>query len=239
MKFDEFKEEMNKQIKSLQIKLNEEQMKAFYNFMNLLIEKNKEMNLTGITEPKEVILKHFIDSLTISKYIKNNKKVIDVGTGAGFPGVPLKIQNNSLEICLLDSLNKRISFLDEVIEENNIMRIEAIHGRAEEFGQNKEYREQFDYAVSRAVAPLNILLEYMLPFVNIGGMCICMKGNLSEDELKESKNAINILGGELKKTERFQLADTENKRTIILVKKTRNTPGNYPRNSGTPSKKPL
>ena len=239
MKFDEFKQEMNKQLKGLEIVLDEDQMRAFYSFMNLLIEKNKVMNLTGITEPKEVILKHFVDSLTISKYIENNHKVIDVGTGAGFPGIPLKIQNKTLDMVLLDSLNKRINFLNEVIEENKIEIIETIHGRAEDFGQNKKYRENFNVAVSRAVAPLNILLEYMLPFVKVGGTCICMKGNITDEEINASKNALQILGGNIEKIEKFNLANTDNKRTIFLVKKTKITPKTYPRNSGIPSKKPL
>lgn len=239
MEYKFFEEEMVKQLKGLQIELKEEQMQAFYKYMNMLIEKNKVMNLTGITEPKEIILKHFIDSLTISKYIANNKRVIDIGTGAGFPGIPLKIQNSTLEMCLLDSLNKRINFLKEFTKIINLTKIQSIHGRAEEYGKNKEYREFFDVAVSRAVAPLNVLLEYMLPFVKLNGKCICMKGNITDEELNDSKNAIKILGGEIERIEKFTLSNTDNNRTIILVKKTKTTPSLYPRNSGTPSKKPL
>ena len=239
MDYNSFKEEMNTQLKSLQIALNEDQIKAFYNFMNMLIEKNKVMNLTAIIEPKEIILKHFVDSLTIAKFMKHNDKVIDVGTGAGFPGIPLKIQNSTLEMCLLDSLNKRINFLNEVIEENNLKDVNTIHGRAEEFGQIKEYREKFDVAVSRAVAPLNTLLEYMLPFVKLNGVCICMKGKIKEEEVNETKNALEILGGKIEKIEQFNLPNTDNNRTVILVKKTKNTPTTYPRNPGMPSKKPL
>lgn len=239
MDYSVFKEELNKQLEIISIKLKDEQIKAFYNFMNLLIEKNKVMNLTGITDPKEIITKHFVDSLTISKFIQDNNKVIDIGTGAGFPGIPLKVLNNTLDICLLDSLNKRINFLNEVVEENQIKNIQLIHGRAEDYGQDLKYRENLDVAVSRAVAPLNILLEYMLPFVKIGGTCICMKGNITEEEINNSKNALNILGGEIEKMERFVLPNTDNNRTIIIVKKTKNTPKTYPRLSGTPSKKPL
>ena len=239
MDYSVFKEELNKQLEIISIKLKDEQIKAFYNFMNLLIERNKLMNLTGITDPKEIITKHFVDSLTISKFIQDNKNVIDIGTGAGFPGIPLKILNNTLKICLLDSLNKRINFLNEVVEENQIKNIQLIHGRAEDYGQDVKYRENFDVAVSRAVAPLNILLEYMLPFVKIGGNCICMKGNITEEEINDSKNALNILGGEIEKMERFVLPNTDNNRTIIIVKKTKNTPKTYPRLPGTPSKKPL
>ena len=239
MNYNDFKDEINKQLKSLSIELNEEQIHAFYKYMNMLVEKNKVMNLTGITEPKEVILKHFVDSLTIAKYLEANKKVIDIGTGAGFPGIPLKIQNNTLEICLLDSLNKRIGFLNEVITDNNLKDVQTIHGRAEDLGQKVSYREKFDIAVSRAVAPLNILLEYMLPFIKIDGKCICMKGNITDEEIMDSKNALKILGGEIEKIEKFTLSNTDNNRALILVKKTKTTPKAYPRNAGIPSKKPL
>ena len=207
--------------------------------MNLLIEKNKVMNLTGITEPREVILKHFIDSLTILKYIDKNSSVIDVGTGAGFPGVPLKIAENSLEMTLLDSLNKRINFLNEVIENTSLNNIKTIHGRAEEFGKNTEYREKYDISTSRAVAPLNILLEYMMPFIKVGGKCICMKGGNCEDEIEDTKNAIRILGGELEKIEKFNLPNSDNNRTILIIKKVKKTESQYPRNAGIPRKKPL
>ena len=239
MDFNSFKEEMNKNLNSLKIILNDEQMKIFYNFMNLLIKKNKVVNLTAITEPKEIIIKHFVDSLTIAQYLEDNQRLIDIGTGAGFPGIPLKINNSSLDICLLDSLNKRVNFLNEVIEENKLTKIQASHGRAEDFGQNQEYREKFDVAVSRAVAPFNILLEYMLPFVKVGGMCICMKGNMLDKELEDANRALNVLGGSIEKIQKFLLADTDNNRTIILVKKTNETPKTYPRKPGTPSKQPL
>lgn len=239
MDFEAFKEEMNKNLQSIDIKLTEGQIKAFYNYMDLLIEKNKVMNLTGITEPKEIILKHFIDSLTISKYIEKNKKVIDVGTGAGFPGIPLKISKDSLQLILLDSLNKRINFLNEVIEQNKLTNIKAIHGRAEDMARNKEYREAFDIAISRAVAPLNILLEYMMPFVKTNGFCICMKGNNCEEEIEKSKNAIKILGGEIEKIEKFKLANSDNNRTIIIIKKNKQISNQFPRNAGIPTKKPL
>ena len=239
MDFNYFKQEMNKYLKDLKIVLNDNQMQAFYSFMNLLIEKNKVMNLTRITDPKEIVLKHFVDSLTISKYIEDSKKVIDIGTGAGFPGIPLKIQNETLDMVLMDSLNKRINFLYEVIQDVKLEGINAIHGRAEEVGQNNMYREKFDIAVSRAVAPLNILLEYMLPFVRTNGICICMKGNITQEEINNSKNALNKLGGQIKQIEKFSLAKTENNRTIIIVKKTNQTPKTYPRSPGTPSKKPL
>lgn len=239
MEFNSFKEEMNIKLEALGLKLKDEQNKQLFDYMNLLIEKNKVMNLTGITEPKEIILKHFIDSLTTLQYINENDTVIDIGTGAGFPGIPLKIAKNSIEITLLDSLNKRINFLNEVIEKNNLNKIKTIHGRAEDFGQNSEYRENFDVAVSRAVAPLNILLEYMIPFVKIGGKCICMKGSNCDEEIENAKNAIAILGGKIEKIEKFNLPNSDNNRTIIIIKKVQKTGRQYPRKAGLPNKNPL
>lgn len=239
MDFDSFKKEMNINLMALNLKLNDSQIKNFYDFMNLLIEKNKVMNLTGITEPKEVILKHFIDSLTVLKYINENDNIIDVGTGAGFPGIPLKIAENSLEITLLDSLNKRINFLNEVIEKINLNKVKTIHGRAEDFGQDFKYREKYDVAVSRAVAPLNVLLEYMLPFVKVGGKCICMKGNNCDEEIENSKRAIEILGGKIEKIKKFNLPNSDNNRTIFIIKKVQKMNRQYPRKAGIPTKNPL
>lgn len=239
MDFEEFKKEMNINLKEIDLELTEKQLQNFYNFMNLLIEKNKVMNLTGITEPKEVILKHFIDSLTILKYIDKNSTVIDVGTGAGFPGLPIKIAEDTIEMTLLDSLNKRINFLNEVTESNELNKIHTIHGRAEDFGKDVKYREKFDIVTSRAVASLNVLLEYMLPFVKIGGKCICMKGSNCDDEIENAKNAIKILGGEIEKIEKFTLPNSDNNRTILIIKKVKKTERQYPRNAGIPTKKPL
>ena len=239
MDFDSFKKEMNINLMALNLKLDDSQIKNFYDFMNLLIEKNKVMNLTGITEPKEVILKHFIDSLTVLKYINENDNIIDVGTGAGFPGIPLKMAENSLEITLLDSLNKRINFLNEVIEKINLNKVKTIHGRAEDFGQDFKYREKYDVAVSRAVAPLNVLLEYMLPFVKVGGQCICMKGNNCDEEIENSKRAIEILGGKIEKIKKFNLPNSDNNRTIFIIKKVQKMNRQYPRKAGIPTKNPL
>lgn len=239
MDFNSFKAEMRLNLNALNLNFSDEKLKKFFDFMNLLLEKNKVMNLTGITEPKEVILKHFIDSLTILKYINENGSVIDVGTGAGFPGIPLKIVEDSLEITLLDSLNKRINFLNEVIENISLDKTKTIHGRAEDFGQDAAYREKYDVAVSRAVAPLNILLEYMLPFVKVGGKCICMKGSNCDEEIENAKNAIEILGGKIEKTEKFNLPNSDNNRTILVIKKTKKTSVQYPRKAGIPTKNPL
>ena len=186
MELEEFTLIFNNYLKDLELELKQEQIKKFYTYMNLLIEWNKRINLTAIIEPKEIILKHFIDSLTISKYIEDGANVIDVGTGAGFPGIPLKICRNNIKVTLLDSLNKRINFLNEVINELNLKDIEAIHGRAEELGKNKAYREKFSVSTSRAVANLSTLAEYLLPFVKVNGKCICMKGVEIEEELNSA-----------------------------------------------------
>ncbi len=239
MEFNEFKEKMIINVDKLGITLPEIQLKQFYNYMNLLIEWNKKINLTAITEPDEIILKHFVDSLTISKYISDGTKIVDVGTGAGFPGIPLKIYRQDLEITLLDSLQKRINFLDEVIRELNLEKIETVHSRVEDFGKDKKYREKFDIATSRAVANLATLSEYLLPLVKVGGKVISMKGSLIEEELEHSKNAIKILGGKVEKVDEFDLPNSDINRNIILIDKIKETPSKYPRKAGEPSKKPL
>ena len=239
MEFNEFKEKMIINVDKLGITLSEIQLKQFYNYMNLLIEWNKKINLTAIIEPDEIILKHFVDSLTISKYISDGTRVVDVGTGAGFPGIPLKIYRQDLEITLLDSLQKRINFLDEVIRELNLEKIETVHSRVEDFGKDKKYREKFDISTSRAVANLATLSEYLLPLVKIGGKVISMKGSLIEEELENSKNAIKILGGGIERVDEFDLPNSDISRNIILIDKIKETPNKYPRKAGEPSKKPL
>lgn len=239
MEFNEFKEKLIINVDKLGINLSEIQLKQFYNYMNLLIEWNKKVNLTAITEPDEIILKHFVDSLTISKYISDGTKVVDVGTGAGFPGIPLKIVRQDVDITLLDSLQKRINFLDEVINELNLEKITTIHSRVEDFGKNKKYREEFDIATSRAVANLSTLSEYLLPLVKVGGKVISMKGSLIQEELENSKNAIKILGGQIEKVDEFDLPNSDISRNIVLIDKIKNTPNRYPRKAGEPSKKPL
>ena len=239
MEFNEFKEKMIINVDKLGINLSEIQLKQFYNYMNLLIEWNKKINLTAITEPDEIILKHFVDSLTISKYISDGTKVVDVGTGAGFPGIPLKIVRQDVDITLLDSLQKRINFLDEVINELNLEKITTVHSRVEDFGKNKKYREEFDIATSRAVANLSTLSEYLLPLVKVGGKVISMKGSLIQEELENSKNAIKILGGKIEKVDEFDLPNSDISRNIVLIDKIKTTPNRYPRKAGEPSKKPL
>ena len=226
-------------LKEFNIEINEEQIKSFEKYMNLLLEWNEKINLTAITQPEEVKLKHFVDSLTVLKYINDDDKVIDIGTGAGFPGIPLKIMKENTKITLLDSLNKRINFLNIVIETLNLRNIQAIHGRAEEIARNKLYREKYDVAVSRAVANLSTLTEYMLPFVKVGGKCICMKGANVNEELERAQNAIKELGGEIERVDNFYLSDNDNERNIIVIKKVKETNLKYPRKAGTPSKEPL
>lgn len=235
----EFFEKLKEQAGKLNIELTNKQLEQFYLYMELLLEWNEKINLTAITDVDDIIKKHYIDSLTINKYIEENIKIIDVGTGAGFPGIPIKIVKENNEIVLLDALNKRLKFLEEVINKNNLMNIKTIHYRAEEAGRDKKYREKFDIATSRAVAPLNVLLEYMLPLAKVGGKCICMKGSNAKEEIEQSKNAIQILGGEIEKVEEFNLPDTDMARTIIIVRKVLNTPSKYPRKAGTPSKEPI
>ena len=238
MEFEIFSEELENAAKQIEIELTKKQIEKFYNYMNLLLEWNEKINLTAIIEPREVILKHFVDSLTIAKYIKENEKLIDVGTGAGFPGIPLSIVKENTDIVLLDSLNKRINFLEEIKQNLKLENITTIHGRAEEFGKNKKERETYDIATSRAVAPLNILLEYLLPLVKVGGKAICMKGSNIE-EIENAKNALEILGGKIEKIEEITLPNSDIKRNIIIVKKVKNTPSKYPRKAGTPSKEPI
>ena len=241
MNFTEFKNELNLGLEKLNIFLEEEQINQFYKYMNILIEWNKNINLTAITDPKEVILKHFIDSIYVLKNIEisSNSSVIDIGTGAGFPGIPLKIVRKDLNVTLLDSLNKRSMFLENVINNLGLKDISTIHGRAEEMGKNKKYREMFDYAISRAVANLTVLSEYMIPFVKLGGKSICMKGGNIKEELENSQKALGILCGNLIHVEEFNLLDTDIKRSLIIIEKCKITPIKYPRKPGTPVKEPL
>ena len=239
MEFEEFKREFEKYLAKMNISLLKEQYEQFYAYMELLIEWNEKMNLTAITDPKEIILKHFVDSLTITKYVEEGKSIIDMGTGAGFPGIPIKIYRKDVKVVLADSLNKRIKFLDEVIDKLKLENVETIHCRAEELGKNKQYREKFDYATSRAVANLSTLSEYLMPFVKLNGKCIFMKTIEVEEELEKAKKAIKTLGGKIEKVDKFEIPESDLGRSIIIVKKEKITPSKFPRKPGTPAKEPL
>ena len=221
--------------------LTEIQKQKFDDFYKLLEEWNYKIDITKIVEPEEVYIKHFLDSLLITKsgVIEKNQNIIDVGTGGGFPGIPLKIYNETLNFVLLDSLKKRINFLDVVVEKLNLDNVVPFHGRAEEVARKEGIRESFDIATSRAVAPMQTLLEYCLPFVKVGGYFIAMKGPNYKEELKNSKAAIKLLGGLLDRVVEYELPNELGKRTLILIKKIKATPYRFPRSGGKPKSKPL
>ena len=225
----------------LGITLSEQQKTQFLQYYELLVEWNSFMNLTAITEFDQVITKHFLDSLSLVKIcdVAQAGRILDVGTGAGFPGIPLKIIYPELEVVLLDSLNKRVKFLNEVIERLGLTGITAIHGRAEDIAKQKEYRGSFDLVVSRAVANLSSLSEYCLPFVKTGGLFVPYKSGSVDLELSEAEKAIKVLGGEYRDTVRFTLPDTDIDRTLVVIGKVKETPKKYPRKAGTPSKEPI
>lgn len=222
-------------------KLNDKQIENFKKFYTLLQDWNYKIDITKIVDEDEVYIKHFLDSLLITKsgVIEKNQKIIDIGTGGGFPGIPLKIYNNSLSFTLLDSLKKRINFLDIVKEDLKLENVENLHGRAEEIARKEEYREKYDVATSRAVANLQTLLEYCLPFVKVGGYFIAMKGPNFKEELKDSKGAIKILGGVLDKVIEYELPLSLGQRSLIVIKKIKATPHRLPRSGGKPRTKPL
>ena len=234
-------EQLKRKSEALNIVLDEKQLAMFETYYEMLVEKNKVMNLTAITEKNEVIDKHFIDSISLKKAmdVTNPVKVLDLGTGAGFPGIPLKIAYPNLQVTLLDSLNKRIKFLQEVIEELSLEEIDAIHGRAEDYAKQSGYREQFDICVSRAVANLATLSEYCLPYVKQGGCFISYKSGAVQEELEQSKKAIKELGGRVKEVIPFVLPDTDIERTFVVIEKVKQTPRKYPRKAGLPSKEPI
>lgn len=233
MKFEEILKEYN-------IDINPEQINQFEIYKKLLLEWNEKINITRITEAQEIYIKHFLDSLTLinTGLIKEGKSLIDIGTGGGFPGLPLKIMYPGLKISLMDSLNKRIIFLQEVIKELNLKNIEAVHGRAEEYGRKEDYREKFDLVTNRALANMSSLAEYSLPFVKKSGYFIAMKGSEYKEEVKEAKNAIDILGGKIVDIKEIRLPG-EILHSLIIVEKIRETPKKYPRAGGKPRTKPL
>lgn len=221
--------------------LTEEKEQQFLKFYEMLVEKNKVMNLTAITEFDDVVEKHFLDSISLCQVIDLSKSLtlLDLGTGAGFPGIPLKIMFPELKIILADSLNKRLLFLNEVIDELYLSDISTVHGRAEELSRKKDYRESFDLCVSRAVANLSTLSEYCLPFIHTSGKFVSYKSGEIEEEVKEAKKAVFVLGGEIEDVIHFTLPESDIKRSFVVINKVHTTPKAYPRKAGTPSKNPL
>lgn len=240
---EEFTRLLDSGCEELGIVLTEKQKEQFFKYFQLLTEWNQVMNLTAITEMPEVVTKHFVDSLLVVKVSDGIRteaySCIDVGTGAGFPGIPLKIAFPQLQITLLDSLNKRVGFLNTVIQELGLTGITAVHGRAEDFGRNKEYREQFDLCVSRAVANLSTLSEYCLPFVKAGGKFLPYKSGKVEEEAREAESAVKKLGGSMRETKTLVLPGTDVDRTFVPIDKINMTPKKYPRKAGMPGKEPL
>ena len=232
---------LTEKVKELSIVLNDKQIQQFEQYYNILVEWNKVMNLTAITEYEEVVEKHFLDSLTIVNaiHVKKIETLIDVGTGAGFPGIPLKIAFPHLKVTLLDSLNKRIKFLNEVINLLELNDIKATHGRAEDYAKQAEYREQYDICASRAVANLATLSEYCLPYVKVDGLFVPYKSGEIDEELKSSEKAVSILGGKVEEVVKFQLPGTDIGRSFVKIHKIKETKKKYPRKAGMPTKEPL
>lgn len=225
----------------LGLDIDDRMIDRFTKYKNLLIEWNKKINLTGITDEKEIMIKHFLDSLAcmLTGVVRNDSKIIDVGTGAGFPGIPLKVFNENLNLTLLDSLNKRIKYLETVCNELELSQVKFLHGRAEDYGRDEEYREKYDIAVARAVAELAVLCEYCLPFVKVNGYFIALKGPKAQEEIENAKKALNILGGEIVDILNVNLPYSDSGHNLVIIKKIKSTPSKYPRKAGMPTKKPL
>ncbi|ERI90522.1 16S rRNA methyltransferase GidB [Clostridiales bacterium oral taxon 876 str. F0540] len=238
MKFFEL---LNKACINEGLEFDEDKYNKLMQYKDLVIEWNEKINLTAITEEEEFIKKHFVDSIKAfrSLELKNSKKIIDVGTGAGFPGIPIKIIQPSVEVVLLDSLNKRVNFLNEVINKLGLKGITAIHGRAEDFAQDKKYREAFDAAVSRAVANMAVLSELCIPYVKVNGYFIALKGPAVDEEIKEGLKAVTTLGGAVERVIEVEVEDTDLNHNLVIIKKVKETPKVYPRKAGTASKKPI
>ncbi len=238
MEKNEFLEFMKEECEKNNIQISNEEIEKLYIYMKEILEWNEKVNVTAIKDEKEFIVKHFIDSLTIEKYISNGEKVLDIGTGAGFPGIPIKITKNKSHVDLVDSVNKKLNVIRDIIPKIKVEDIECIHTRAEDLAKNVKYRESYDVVTSRAVANLTTLVEYMLPFAKVGGKIICMKGPNVEEELTESKKAISILGGKIEQIKNINI-DSDYERNIIIIKKEKPTPKQYPRGQGKPLKEPI
>lgn len=235
--FDILKEACNNE----RLEFNEDMYNNFIKYKDLIKEWNQKINLTAITEDEEIIKKHFIDSIKVFKcsHVKNAKSIIDIGTGGGFPGIPMKIVNDKCNITLLDSLNKRINFLNLVIDDLSLNNIEAIHGRAEDYARESKYRQKFDLAVSRAVANLTVLLELCLPYVKVGGHFVALKGPAIDDEIKGAGNALKILGGKIEDIIAVDIEGSDLNHNLLVIKKVKDTPNKYPRKAGMVTKNPL
>ena len=233
---------LNNGLKALNISSTDDQIDRLVRFYEMVVETNKVMNLTSITDWDEFVDKHFLDSLVLESVfpeVKDVNKAIDIGTGAGFPGIPLAIMYPNIEFTLLDTLTKRINFLDEVCKELELDNISLIAGRAEDYGKDSSYREQYDLCVTRAVAEINVLSEFTIPFVKENGKIVFYKSNSVKEELEQGNNSINTLGGKLNNNIEVLIPNTEYKRNIIIIDKVENTPSKYPRKAGIPKKRPL
>lgn len=237
----ELEELLVKGAKELGLEIKDREVEQFFKYKDILLDWNQRMNLTAITEDREVVIKHFLDSISCIKMdqLKGGGRIIDVGTGAGFPGIPLKIIFPQLKLTLLDSLQKRINFLKEVCDELELKDVDFIHGRAEDYGRDKDHREKYDYAVARAVAPLNVLVEYCLPFVKKEGYFICQKGRSLDEEIVDAKKAIKVMGGKIVDKKAINLPFSDIIHNILVIEKTRETSTKYPRKAGKPSKNPI
>ena len=238
MELKEFEEVFKKELAKNKIELKKENSELFYIYMKEIIDWNEKINVTAITDEKEFLVKHLVDSLTINRFVESGKNLIDIGTGAGFPGIPLKISNPNLHVTLIDSVNKKLNVIRDISSKMNLDRLEIIHTRAEDLAMQKGYRESFDYATTRAVSRLNTIVEYMLPFIKVGGKAICMKGPNIKEELEEAKKAIEVLGGKVESVENI-LLDDEFERNIVIISKEKLTPKQFPRSKGKPVKEPI
>lgn len=238
MELKEFKEIFINESKDLNLEINDKQLELFYQYMNGIIDWNDKINVTAITDEKMFIVKHFVDSLAIDKFVAQAKSIIDIGTGGGFPGIPLKIMNYDKKVTLIDSVNKKLNVIRDITKDMDLGELEILHSRAEDLASKQEYRETYDIATTRAVSNFSTILEYMLPFIKVGGYAICMKGPNYTEEFEEAKVAIEVLGGKFDSIERLNVGN-ELERNIIIIKKVKNTPKKFPRGQGKPLKEPI
>lgn len=239
MNFDEFKDKFIKELSILNndINLSDDVLKNFYDYMNGIISWNDKINVTAIVDPDEFIVKHFIDSITINEIVENKGKLLDIGTGAGFPGVPIKLLNDKLSVTLIDAVNKKLNVIRDVSKDMNIDNLEIIHSRAEDLARDKNYREQYDYVTTRAVSNLSTILEYMIPFLKVNGIAICMKGPNYKEEIEDAKNTFKVLGIKLKEVKKYVFEGQE--RNVLIIEKLKKTDEKFPRGGGKPLKEPL